>query len=150
MKNSEILLIGAAGIGIWYFMFGPGATPTPAVSLPSSAALALPAGSVTPLPLLTPAQTNPVAIPVPGANTMTQIAANSNATVAQQQTIFTWVNTMDAADQAAFYSQWGVMTAADVAGLMDLIVNEWQGGQPVTPARTAFWNAWRVKYGIDI
>lgn len=151
MKNTEILLLGGAALAVWYFGFGPGkGTITVPGITPAAASIPLPSGSVTPVPLIAQQSTNPVSIPVPGANMMTQTGTNPNATMAQEQTIFAWVNTMDAADQAQFYAQWNIMTASDVAGLMDLIVNEWQGGQPVTPARTAFWNAWRTKYKIDI
>lgn len=143
MKNSEILLLGGVGLAVWYFGFGPGRGVTsPSVPAPA------PAGN--PLPLIGPSQLNANSIPVPGVNQMTQTGQNPNATLAQQQTIFSWANTMSAADQAQFYASWHVMTASDVAGLMDLIVNEWQGGQPVTPARTAFWDNWRQTYRIDI
>ena len=150
MKTNEILLLGAAGIAVWYFGFYkpgqlstqlpsqpvqpllPGATSLPGISLQSSASL------------------NPVSIPSPGASMSTQTGTNPNATLAQQTTIFNWANTLKPADQAQFYAMWSQMTSSDIAGLMDLIVNEWQGGQPVTAARTNFWNAWRVKYQIDV
>lgn len=152
MKTSEILLLGGIGIAVWYLGFYK---PSQLTQMQPSA----PGGSL-PQPLLnsatnglqlqSSASLNPVAIPSPGANMTTANSTNPNATIAQQTTIFNWANTLNAADQAQFYASWPNMTASDVAGLMDLIVNEWQGGQPVTPARTAFWNSWRLTYKIDI
>lgn len=154
MKTNEVLLLAGAGIAIWYFGFGPGKSGMQ-LQVPAQAANPLLPAGVQPLalsapPLISDSSLNPVSIPVPGANMQTQTNQNPFATQAQQQTIFNWANTMKAADQAAFYANWGNMTQADIAGLMDLIVNEWQGNQPVTPARTAFWNAWRNKYSIDV
>jgi len=149
MKTNEILLLGGVGIAVWYFGFyKPSQIIPPAVqSSPTQALLMTATGGS---PLQSAASLNPVSIPSPGGNMTTANSTNPNATLAQQTTIFNWANTLKAADQAQFYASWPNMTASDVAGLMDLIVNEWQGGQPVTPARTAFWNTWRTTYKIDI
>jgi hypothetical protein len=155
MKNGTILALGAAGLAVWYFGFGPGkiipiATSEASPNLqPGANLITAPPGSGN-LMVQAPASQTAVSIPVPGANANAVTGTNPNATLAQQQTIFTWANSMKASDQAAFYAAWPEMTSSDISGLMDLIVNEWQGGQPVTPARTLFWNTWRQTYGIDV
>lgn len=156
MKNGEILGLAAVGIAVWYFGFGPGKSPavSPVLSTPNlqpgANLLNAPAGSGNLLLQATGSQ-SAVAIPIPGANQTAVAGTNPNATLAQQTTIFNWATgSMDAGDQARFFAAWPEMTSSDIAGLMDLIVNEWQGGQPVTPARTLFWNNWRQTYGIDV
>ena len=153
MKTNEILLLAGAGVALWYFGFYKPQSVAPApASVPGSLDYGNPATAGLLNAPSIPISTNQgaVSIPVPGANQVTQAGSNPLATLAQQQTIFSWATSMNAKDQATFFASWPRMTLSDISGLMDLIVNEWQGGQPVTPARTSFWNNWRKTYGIDI
>jgi hypothetical protein len=124
MTTGEILLLAGGAFGLWwYFNQQPAAVPALSTSVASTSAA--------------------IPMPVPGASmTSAQQVSNPNATVAQQTTIFNWITSwMDAKSQAAFFAAWPIMTASDIAGLM-----QWSAG--VTGG--APWDAWRQKYQIDI
>jgi hypothetical protein len=154
MKN-ETILIGAAAAGlIWYFGFGPGKANLNAIATPvpsNLATLPIPnAGIPNLLPPLTSVATNQnTSSPSPGANMQSATGQNPYATIAQQQVLFNWANGFRPADQSAFYAHYPSFTQSEIAGLLDLI-NTWTTGGPITPARTQFWDTWRVKYSIDI
>lgn len=85
--------------------------------------------------------------PVTGQTTTAYTAANG--TVAVPVAVTDWLKTLPPNNQAQAFKMLPTMTANDIAGLQDLILNLWAAGKQPTAAQTAFWNAWRTKYHIN-
>lgn len=128
-------------------------TPVTTVIPPATTAtLPPPPSTIAPLPVtVVPAQmvtvTPDIVAPATTAATAATAAAAS-LTDAQQKVIAFMRTDLDEANLAQFLNSYPSFTAAEWAGLYDLIVNDWQGGQGNTPARVLFWNTWRSKYHI--
>lgn len=87
--------------------------------------------------------------PVTGQASTTWLAGNGNVEV--PFSVQNWVQTgMGPNNQAQFMKMLPSMTADDMAGLNDIIINQWGKGAQQTPAQLAFWNAWYVKYGFPV
>lgn len=132
-KSNNLLLI--AGIGVaGYFLWKKSAAPAPAVT---------PAGS-----LLTPTlTTNYSSAPTTGtgsaATPLPSVANDARVPVIQQ-----WINTLDTANQAQANKALPLMSQDEIAGLYDVVHNDFYGNGITTPAQRDFWNAWRVKYHV--
>lgn len=102
---------------------------------------------VTPVALLPPS-TN---IAAPVAVTATTGRASNNSALLPD--VLKWAQPtptggLSPANSARFFAVQNLFTTDEIDGLNDLVVNDWEGGQGNTAARTAFWNNWRVKYHI--
>jgi hypothetical protein len=127
MKNQTLILLGGGALLAYYFWKKSQAAQS------AGAAAVITPGAGAPIVNITP---------VPQSNT----GVAGQLTV--PQVVTDWVGTMDVANRNQFYAQLKVMTQADINGLQDIIVNDWEGTGIATPAQRAFWDTWRVKYHI--
>lgn len=165
MKKETVIILVIAGLAlVWYFFFrnqsATAATATPTVpsaggTVAAPAVVAAVQGPATPAQMATataPSQTltapdvvTPAAATVPGS------AATPSVTF--DAIILPWMNSLGVANKQQALSQYPNMTDAEKASLADIIANVWSaagspGHRALTPADTAFWDSWRVKYHI--
>lgn len=131
-SNNNLLLIAAVAVG-GYFLWKKSASP----------AVAAPAGS-----LLTPTLTattgsapnygtGSVATPLP-----------STANDPRLADIRQWISSLSPSNAGAASTALASMTQDEIAGLYDVVHNDFYGNGITTPAQRTFWNAWRVKYHV--
>ena len=132
-KNNNLLLIAGVGVA-GYFLWKKSAAP---------AAAAAPAGS-----LLTPTLTGSFSS---APNTGTGSAATPLPSVANDPRltdIRQWISSLSAGNQAQANKILPLMSQDEIAGLYDVVHNDFYGNGITTPAQRDFWNAWRVKYHV--
>jgi hypothetical protein len=127
-SNTNLLLIAALAAGGYYLYTRSAVTATPVVpNIPTT----LSAGS----------------LPNTGTGSaMTPLASTANdprLTVINQ-----WVATLDPANANQARNALAVMTQDEIAGLYDIVQNDFYGNGITTDTQRAFWNAWRVKYHV--
>jgi hypothetical protein len=146
------------GAGVLYYLYSKNKTTTvttttvatPVISPVSS----LPASTTA--SVIDPGVTQPVTVTVtpdsllPVVPTVATATPTNAATYSanQQQVIDYFKSDLDEANLNQFLNNEANFTPAEWAGLYDLLVNDWEGGQGNTPARVQFWNNWRTKYHI--
>lgn len=157
-----VLLLGGVGVAYWYLtQQKTAAAPAPGsgTALPVTPPLLQ---QSTPTPQVLPAQAPQISVPgltvlSPGAQVVvpTPLVAQSTATgnnmptQTQMQTLQSWAETsMGTCDLARWNANVNNFTPQEWAGLVDLYFADWQSGGGNTPARTSFWDDWRVKYSI--
>jgi hypothetical protein len=74
--------------------------------------------------------------------------APATANDARVTEILQWVNTLSPANATAARSALSVMSQDEIAGLYDIVHNDFYGNGITTDAQRTFWNAWRVKYHV--
>jgi hypothetical protein len=129
--------------------------PTTVVAMPMNTATqpplaqpAPPASSVV-APVVSPVQANPVMVTAPGPIGPGETTDAGVPYDPRMATLQSWaVSSMTPCDLARWNEDQTNFTAEEWNGLYDLYFNAWIGGQGTTAARTAFWNAWRIKYSI--
>ena len=130
-KNTGLWIV-AGLVAVWYFFIRPQSSAVLITQQPSA-----------PVPVSEPLAQLPSAAPISVPAVAQSIDPN------QLQTVKNWFDTLDSANKAQAYAQLPNMTADDIAGLYDIIVNDWEGTGVATDAQRAFWNAWRVKYHVQ-
>jgi hypothetical protein len=128
-SNNNLLLIAGVGVVGWY-LWSRSSTPVVAAS-----------------PGLTPVLTSTQSAPTVGtgsAATPTPSLANDARIPEIQQ----WIATLDAANAAQATRALQIMSQDEIAGLYDVVHNDFYGNGITTDAQRTFWNAWRVKYHV--
>lgn len=135
-NNNLLIIAGVAAVGYYFWQ----KSSAPAVA-------SLPGSQLTPLlnttPMITAVQSAPN-IGTGSASTPTPSLAN-DARVPQIQQ---WIATLDAANAAQATRALSLMTQDEIAGLYDVVHNDFYGNGITTDAQRTFWNAWRVKYHV--
>ncbi len=62
--------------------------------------------------------------------------------------VYTWIGSLDTANQAQAQKALLIMTPEEIAGLEDIVHNDFYGNGITTDAQRTFWNTWRVKYHV--
>jgi hypothetical protein len=141
-SNNKLLIVaGLAAVG--YYMYSKGILGS---LLPGTAA-----------PAATTPGLNVVPMAVNTATSVQQAVTNSqqptqptvNSADSRIPVIMQWVNTLTGTKYAAAMAAIPLMTQDEIAGLYDIVANDFYGNGITTPAQTAFWNAWRVKYNYQ-
>lgn len=138
-SNNKLLLIaGVAAVGYYLYKKGSFDNIFPAT------------GSVTqglnPIPMAT---NTAAGVQVGVSNAQQPILPPVPSNDPRIQTITQWMNTLTGGNRTAALAALQVMTQDEVAGLYDIVANDFYGNGITTPAQTQFWNAWRVKYHVD-
>lgn len=155
-NSGKWLLLGAVLVGGYFLLKKNAAAAAP--SLPPTT----PPAPGTTTPVTTTTTTGPTgATPIQSATaapivatdlTMPADAGQSSLSVpydTRMATLQQWAEGyMGAGDLAQWNTMKAFFTQDEWNGLYDLYFNAWVGGQGATPARTAFWDTWRVKYHI--
>jgi hypothetical protein len=135
-KDNTVLLVilAAGGIGLYYYLKNSAAVPAAAVTtaLPGSGASIAPG------------------VQQPDATAATVTGEASGGQYANNPAVIKWASEqLQPSDYARFTQTSPGFTADEWLGLYRLVT-----GDPVYGFGTAgggvFWNAWRVKYGIDV
>lgn len=154
--GATVLLV--AGIGVWWYYHNqpaaaPGTAPASPGSSPTPAPGSAPISAPPPAPLSVSPVTSIAAVNTPATVPSPVPSVAGNAAVPydpRMDQVQSWANSaLTPANLAQYNAQKGNFTQADWNGLYDLIINRFMGGQPNTPARTAFWDSWRTTYHID-
>jgi hypothetical protein len=138
-SNNKLLLIaGVAAVG--YYMYSKGyfnsLTGTPAVAPVINPVLPQGAPQTSGIQIGVQTAQQPILAPVPSNDP-------------RVQTITQWMNTLTGGNKTAAFAALTVMTQDEIAGLYDIVANDFYGNGITTAAQTAFWNAWRVKYHVN-
>jgi hypothetical protein len=140
--NKLLILAGLAAVGYYMYTKGYfGSAATPAVStglnvIPTAVNTSAVPGAVSQTTLPQQAVTNsdqPAMTPV--------TSADSRITEIMQ-----WVNTLTGTEYTAAVAAIPLMTQDEIAGLYDIVKNDFYGNGITTAAQRTFWNAWRTKY----
>lgn len=140
-KNNTLLLVG--GVAVVGFLLWK-----------RSAAAQLPAPVPTGAPGLNPTLNSALVTPTQAmtATTANQVQPSQVVTVAAGNQvppdILQWVGTLSPANQVQAKNALQVMTSQEIAGLEDIVHNDFYGNGITTPAQRTFWDAWRVKYHV--
>lgn len=139
-SNNKLLLIaGVAAVG--YYLYSKG-------SLQSL--FGAPAPATTPGLNTVPMAVNTAAgIQVGVSNAQQPAMPPVTVNDSRVATITQWMNTLTGGNRTAALAALPVMTQDEIAGLYDIVANDFYGNGITTPAQTAFWNAWRVKYHVN-
>lgn len=138
-SNNNLLLIAGIGV-VAYYLWQKSSTPVPVAALPGSGLT--PALNTT--PMVTAVQSTPPTVGTGSAATPTPSLAN-DARIPQIQQ---WIATLDPANAAQATRALPLMTQDEIAGLYDVVHNDFYGNGITTDAQRTFWNAWRVKYHV--
>lgn len=59
-----------------------------------------------------------------------------------------WINTLSLANANQARQALTMMSQAEIAGLYDIVHNDFYGNGITTPQQRTFWDTWRVKYHV--
>jgi hypothetical protein len=134
-SSTTKLLLVAGVAGVAYYLYKSGALNN-----------ILPAGAPS-----APAAVNPLAI-TSTQQAVTNSAATSLPPVTSNDprvtTIMQWMNTLTGGNKTAALNALPQMSQSEIAGLYDIVANDFYGNGITTGPQTTFWNAWRVKYHV--
>jgi hypothetical protein len=130
-KRDNLLLIAGIGVGA-YLLWKKSATQPPAP---------LPASNLT--PTLTGNYSAPTLGTGSAATPLPSTANDQRVTEIKQ-----WISSLSPGNQAAALSALAVMSQAEIAGLYDIVHNDFYGNGITTSQQRAFWDAWRTKYHV--
>jgi hypothetical protein len=142
-KNNTVLILGIAAVGFYLWkrnqaqgqpvalMPGSGLNPT----LPTS-------------PVSSPSFIQPVtqAAPVSQVQNVQPSPVSSGVTIPAD--VYTWIGTLDLANQGQANKALTLMSQSEVNSLEDIVHNDFYGNGITTTAQRQFWDAWRVKYHV--
>jgi hypothetical protein len=132
-KSDNLLLIAGIGVG-GYLLY--------------KYVVAPPVATAAPVPNLTPTLTgNYSAAPTLGTGSA-QTPMPSTANDPRLIEINQWISTLSAGNASAARAALTQMSQAEIAGLYDIVHNDFYGNGITTDAQRSFWNAWRVKYHV--
>jgi hypothetical protein len=131
-NNNTLLLVAAVGVAGYFFWKRSGATAAPTAA-PGSG--------------LTPTLTGNQSAPTYGTGSA-QTPTPSVANDARLTDINQWISTLSATTAAAARNALAVMSQDEIAGLYDIVHNDFYGNGITSPAQRTFWDAWRVKYSV--
>lgn len=138
-KSDNLLLIAGIGVGGYLLYKHMSAPPQTAVA------------PLSPIPanVLPPGMTATSVIPPNIGTGSMSTPEPSVANDPRLTDINQWIGTIgSAANQNAARAALAVMTQAEIAGLYDIVHNDFYGNGITTDAQRTFWNAWRVKYHV--
>ena len=139
-KSNNKLLIVAGLAAIGYYLYSKGMLQG---ILPGTAATT-PGLNTIPL-----ANNTSVGVQQAVTNAQQPLQPTVNSADSRVAVIMQWVNTLTGTKYAAAMAALPVMTQDEIAGLYDIVANDFYGNGITTPAQTTFWNAWRVKYNYQ-
>jgi predicted membrane-bound mannosyltransferase len=129
-SNNNLLLIAAVAVG-GYFLWKKSAAPAVA-----------PATGLT--PTLTGDYSTAPTIGTGSASTPLPSTANDPRLIEINQ----WVGTLSVGNQNQARAALSQMSQAEIAGLYDIVHNDFYGNGITTPTQRVFWDTWRVKYHV--
>lgn len=146
-KTNYLLIAGIAAVG---FYLWKRSVAQPAGSTP------LPGSAINPtMPTVAPLVSAPVSQPATTGflATVAQVFAPAPAPVTASGTtvpgdVRTWVESLDAANQAQANKALLIMPQSEIDSLEDIVHNDFYGNGITTPAQRTFWDMWRVKYHV--
>lgn len=145
-KGTYVIVgLGAAALIYYFYNKNKATSAIPTVAPVTEPGITTPSTPITALPVTPTLQTGQLTTALYNpAPTPTGVPLSS-----QQQTVMAFFKTdLDEANLNQFMNSYPSFTDSEWAGLWDLVVNDWQGGQGNTPQRKQFWDTWRVKYHI--
>jgi hypothetical protein len=131
-KNDNLLLIAALAVG-GYFLYK---------KMQPAAVVAAPGSNLT--PTLTGNYSTAPTVGTGSASTPLASTAND----ARIPEINQWINTLSPANANQARAALLQMSQAEIAGLYDVVHNDFYGNGITTDAQRTFWNTWRVKYHV--
>jgi hypothetical protein len=145
-KNNTLLYVGILG-AVGYYLYSKGYFATVLPPAVPTGPTVLPQGNnetyVNPVPPPT-VQPGVSTSQQPGSQTPYNPMADSRMTE-----ILLWVNTLTGSKLAAAKAALPLMSPDEVAGLYDIVFNDFYGNGVTTAAQAAFWNTWRAKYNYQ-
>ena len=147
-KTNYILIAGIAAVA--YFLYRKSTSQAQPVAM-------LPGAGLNPtLPTTNLLQPQPVVVQAPAPAPVSVQSAQAQVVSIPAPTsgtsipadIYTWVGSLDAANQAQANKALAIMPQSEIDSLEDIVHNDFYGNGITTTAQRTFWNMWRVKYHV--